>query len=262
MTKKCFIISEIGKEKTIEREKYEGFLSVILPVLESLNYKVIRPDANDSGSIMAYIIEHLFKDEMVVANLTGYNPNVMYELGVRHAFEKPVVCVVEKDNQPFPFDIKDFRIVQFEDKISKSEEFRKNLKEMILSAENNPSTNPISIGIKAMLSIDKEKEKENAVSVKEESVKKVKNLILKIEPNSEDMPSRFSIWAPIKQFYKDNGKNVSLLFYSQTTGQIEIKEGFYPKLINPLINKLKKDLHLKNVLLCNDKESVLYGINQ
>lgn len=61
-------------------------------------------DADESGVIQGRIIQNLYTNPIVVCDVSGRNPNVMFELGVRLTFDKPTV-IVKDDNTSFAFDI-------------------------------------------------------------------------------------------------------------------------------------------------------------
>ena len=90
--KKCFIITPIGNENSDTFRKAKGVIeSVIKPVLKGYGFDDIKPayEINVSGMINTQIINRIIDDDLVVANLTGHdnigpNPNVMYELCLRH----------------------------------------------------------------------------------------------------------------------------------------------------------------------------------
>lgn len=74
----------------------------------------LRIILDSTGSINKLIIEKIVNCELVIANLTSVNPNVMYELGIRHSFEKRVITVTEHGTK-LPFDIIDQRTLFYSD---------------------------------------------------------------------------------------------------------------------------------------------------
>jgi hypothetical protein len=113
--KTCFIVTPIGGENTETRRAAEGVIdAVIIPALVELgfnesNIKVAHRMAN-AGSINKQVISRILEDDLVIVNLTKLNPNVMYELAVRHAVRKPVIQICENGTE-LPFDIIDERTI-------------------------------------------------------------------------------------------------------------------------------------------------------
>lgn len=144
--KQCFVITPIGNPNTEIRRKADGVINaVITPVIKSLGFKLIIPHKMTApGSITQQVLEHILNDELVIANLTGLNANVMYELATRHAARKPVVCIAE-EGTPLPFDITTERMLFYSNDMFGVEELKENLSNMIAAAiaDTQQPTNPI-----------------------------------------------------------------------------------------------------------------------
>lgn len=147
-TKTCFIISEYGEDDGRQRERLQMNNHLVRKVLEPLGYSGVPFDQIDElGQITNQIIEHLLDDDLVIADLTGLNPNVFYELAVRHAARKPVITII-RDGTPLPFDIKDVRTVFYDlhdpDKLDDArDDLRKKVK-ALEKADPERLSNPIT----------------------------------------------------------------------------------------------------------------------
>jgi hypothetical protein len=110
----CFFITPIGKPDSPERRRADQIQRHILNEVLSAKYKVVRADGlPQPGSITHQIIFLLYNADLVIADLTGSNPNVAYELAIRHAFNKVSIHLVDKADA-IPFDLKDERTVEFD----------------------------------------------------------------------------------------------------------------------------------------------------
>jgi nucleoside 2-deoxyribosyltransferase len=82
----------------------EVLKSLITPAGNAAGFGVITARREDSDIIHHTIINQLLHAELVIADLTDHNPNVLFELGIRLAKEKPVVLIKSKDTGPI-FDV-------------------------------------------------------------------------------------------------------------------------------------------------------------
>lgn len=103
----CFVIGPIGKQGSPERKHSDLLLhAVIKPVLaaEEFGYDVKRADEDaDPGMIGDRMVSDIINAELVVADLTDLNPNAFYELGIRHATQKPTIHTA-RTGTVLPFD--------------------------------------------------------------------------------------------------------------------------------------------------------------
>lgn len=110
--KNCFVITPIGNENDPIRRHINGIYDIaIAPVLKEFEYTPEIPHRISlPGSINKQIIKKIYDSDLVLANLTNINPNVMYELALRHCFNKPSIIIAE-DGTDLPFDINKERTI-------------------------------------------------------------------------------------------------------------------------------------------------------
>jgi len=111
-TKICFYITPIGSDDSEQRKHSDLFLnSIVEPALKDLGLKVVRADQiGASGMITSQILEHILKAKLVIVDLSFHNPNVFYELAIRHACRLPVVHIIRKCDK-IPFDVNQARAI-------------------------------------------------------------------------------------------------------------------------------------------------------
>lgn len=104
--KLCFVISPIGERGSSTRRRADGVLTeIVRPALEPRGYRVERADDDKTpGVVTEVMIAKILTADLVVADLSGRNPNVMYELALRHASGRPVIQILEEGEQ-LPFDV-------------------------------------------------------------------------------------------------------------------------------------------------------------
>jgi len=110
----CFIIGPIGKEDSEARNNADMLVEyVIRPVLEPMNYRVQRADKiTNPGTITDQVVNHVLDADLVIADLSGHNPNAFYELGLRHREDKPTIHLIVK-GEVIPFDVSDVRAISY-----------------------------------------------------------------------------------------------------------------------------------------------------
>jgi hypothetical protein len=113
--KLCFVIAPIGEPESQPRKwSDQVFRHIIQPTVEKMGY--IARSAHhiqQPGVITTQIIQNLIDAPLVIADLTFKNPNVFYELAVRHAVRRPYVQLVSKD-ETIPFDVASIRTIKID----------------------------------------------------------------------------------------------------------------------------------------------------
>ena len=129
--KTCFFISPFGKEGS-ERRRVSTLLQwfFLEPVLTKFGFETgeessgIRADQKPSSAITEQMLQDLQNADLCIADLTGLNPNVLWEVGYRSRIGKPLIVMAQSGTE-IPFDMYDNRIIWFPDPIKILDEIEK-----------------------------------------------------------------------------------------------------------------------------------------
>ncbi|WP_141099323.1 hypothetical protein [Pseudomonas nitroreducens] len=152
-SKVCFYITPIGSDDSIERKHADLFMSsLVQPALAELGLTVVRADhIGDPGMITTQVLEYLKKSKLAIADLSYLNPNVFYEVALRHALRLPVVQIIRKSDR-LPFDVNQSRTLVFDTTdiyslIPKLQTYRAEIANQARKAIDDPESvgNPVSI---------------------------------------------------------------------------------------------------------------------
>jgi hypothetical protein len=113
----CFYITPIGGEDSEQRKHADFFMEyIITPALKEFSLRLVRADQiGKPGMIGKQVLEHILKARLVIADLSFHNPNVFYELCLRHAARLPTVQII-RASEVVPFDIDQYRTVKIDTK--------------------------------------------------------------------------------------------------------------------------------------------------
>lgn len=97
--KRCFVIMPFSEKQPSRSKGFfaEVFDSLIKPAAEAAGFDVVTANKDGSDVIQSTIIDELMDADLVVADLTDHNPNVLFELGVRMSQDKPVAIIKTGD---------------------------------------------------------------------------------------------------------------------------------------------------------------------
>lgn len=138
--RQCFVIMPFSKTRSCRSEDWtEIYRNVIKPAVEGagFNYECRRSDGL-AGNIIEDILDYLNRADLVIADLTDRNPNVFYELGVRHALRRGTILITQKIAH-VPFDLRPYAIQEYRWKTKEEKyELSQRLHQVIQELEVNP----------------------------------------------------------------------------------------------------------------------------
>jgi len=144
----CFVISPIGKPGTEKHTRFKEILDYVIKAAvkaSGYNLQVLRADDIDrAGSFIKDILESLYGSYVVIADLTEQNPNVFYELGVRHALS-PRTILIAQSIDDIPSDLREYRTIVYDTSAKGAATFSSRLKKYLSEMQKEPerADNPV-----------------------------------------------------------------------------------------------------------------------
>lgn len=259
----CFVIMPIGELPTYPANHFRDVYEYLfVPAIEEAGFTPKRADDEKSSSlIQVNIIQEIINSPMAICDLSTRNPNVLFELGIRQAFDLPVVLVQEV-NTPRIFDISAINTIDYRSdllykevvddrlKIRNAIEATKDKKNIVNSLIKLLNIERASYQSRDMLNPDDEirymmhsimndiRNIKNKEFIVENSIvnecHKIKFLYFRPKKKIEEM-------VEISQWVKERFKNEAQMFFDDLSVSIEITgEGINH--INLILSEIKRVL--------------------
>ncbi len=129
----CFVMMPFGPWF----DRY--YQEIYVPAIKEAGFEPVRADELfTTGSVVEQIWEQIEKAKLLLADLSGKNPNVFYELGLSHAARKPVVFAAAQV-EDVPFDLRHLRVIIYDIREPEwSARLRKSVTDYLRNAAKEP----------------------------------------------------------------------------------------------------------------------------
>lgn len=226
--KTCFVVTPIGKPGSDIRRHIDGVLKIaIRPAFENEYQVEAAHTCFESTSITKQVYQKLYDSDLVIADLTGLNPNVMYELGIRFCFGKPVILIAE-EGTPLPFDINERRTFFYKRDALGFSELQDSLVQIKKLLNINEIDSPIHDALQEGQLFNPK-----AISKQDNQIVEMLNLMMKKLDTVLERPSS----------YRNKRQNISHEFWhsSPETEQLDLNQYFSKEAYDELLEVYKQE---------------------
>jgi hypothetical protein len=140
----CGIVMPISTFDDCSEEHWYDVRQILIAAIEDAGFvPTMVSDAEDIGVIQKRIIQNVYSNPIVVCDVSGKNPNVMFELGMRLAFDKPTL-IVKDDKTAYSFDTAPIEHLEYprDLRFPKVVDFQTRLAEKIRGTHKQATTDP------------------------------------------------------------------------------------------------------------------------
>lgn len=147
---KCGLIMPIAKSENLEPEHWRQVQSIIKESLSDTEFHVrMVSESDDVGVIHKSIVQNIYQDDIVICDVSTRNANVMFELGMRLAFDKPTV-IIKDDVTAFSFDTQIIEHVMYKRDLKYYDiiDFKNRLREKVIATYQSSKSEGYSTFLK------------------------------------------------------------------------------------------------------------------
>lgn len=190
MSKSCFVVMAIGSQKSGQdeltadslKEKYETLIKKAIEDARP-NLEIVRADeVNDQGTITTDIITKLLFSDFVIVDISHPNPNVYYELGIRHCSRTGTILIKDKNVEAHaPFDISHERYIEYDNSPKGLAELTKQLSEKFNWFDDNshqPDNHVLTHAKNSKFNFPQYGEESEQIKKQEEGLNQIINTII------------------------------------------------------------------------------------
>ncbi|WP_180982808.1 hypothetical protein [Chryseobacterium scophthalmum] len=141
---KCGVIMPISQIDGCSESHWSDVMEIISTCVTEAGFEAnIVSNADDVGVIHKRIVQNLYDNPIVICDVSCRNPNVMFELGMRLAFDKPTI-IIKDDKTSYSFDTSSIEHIEYprDLRFNKIQEFKIKLTEKIKSTYKKSSEDP------------------------------------------------------------------------------------------------------------------------
>jgi hypothetical protein len=141
---KCGIVMPISSIDNCDEIHWSEVRGILTEAIEEAGFEgSLVSESDEAGIIHKRIIQNLYDNPIVVCDVSGKNPNVMFELGLRLAFDKPTV-IVKDDKTSYSFDTSAIEHLEYprDLRFSQIVDFKLRLSEKIKATHRRATTDP------------------------------------------------------------------------------------------------------------------------
>jgi hypothetical protein len=144
ISRRCGIVMPISPIDGCSAEHWSEVLTIIKDVIRDSDFEPnLVSDSDEIGIIQKRIIQNLYNSDILVCDVSAKNPNVMFELGIRLAFDKPTI-IIKDDHTDYTFDTSVIEHIGYprDLRFNKIIDFKENLKKKIIGTYEKSRKDP------------------------------------------------------------------------------------------------------------------------
>ena len=159
--KKCFVVMPFGEKIDHKGQKIQFdtvYKFIIKEVADRVGLECVRSDEiTVAGWVHKDMIEHILHDDVVIVDITTLNPNVFYELGIRHALRPSATILLRMKGTKLPFNVRGMRMIEYGLDIASATKAKTEIEKFIVNGLKTKSNDSLVYDVLPGLKVSFEK---------------------------------------------------------------------------------------------------------